>query len=306
MGCSSASSVPDNEKIFGGLVCGGAMFEVAIGDINGNIIERKSFETLDPKTTTLQVIDYFKDKDIYSLGVASFGPIDPDKKSETFGYITTTPKKGWSNFNIIGVLKKKLNIKNIEFDTDVNAACLGEVLFGSAKDIKNSLYLYIGQGIGGGALIEGELLHGLLHPEMGHIKLLRKKDDKYIGHCPYHRVCLEGLADEPSLEERTNKKFKDIEPDDPVWDLEAYYIGQACAFYILTMSPQKILIGGPVMQQTQLFPMIRKYTKEFLNEYIKKNEVLHDIDNYIVPNGLGNDAMIIGAFALAIEAYKKK
>ena len=149
MGCSSASSVPDNEKIFGGLVCGGAIFEVALGDINGNIIERKSFETSDPKTTILQVVDYFKDKKIYSLGVASFGPIDPDKKSETFGYITTTPKKGWNNFNIIGVLKKKLNIKNIAFDTDVNAACLGEVLFGSAKDINNSLYLYIGQGIGG-------------------------------------------------------------------------------------------------------------------------------------------------------------
>ena len=306
MGCSSTSSVPNGDKIFGGIVCGGAIFEVAIGDIKGNIIERTSFETSDPKTTMLQVIDYFKKKKICSLGVASFGPIDPDKKSETYGYITTTPKRGWTNFNIIGVLKKKLGIEKIGFDTDVNAACLGEVLFGSAKNINNTLYLYIGQGIGGGAIIEGELLHGLLHPEMGHIKLLRKKDDKYIGHCPYHRVCLEGLADETSIEERTKTKFKNIPPDDPVWDLEAYYIGQACAFYILTMSPQKILIGGPVMNQTQLYPMIRKYAKEFLNEYIQKEEVLHNIDNYIIPNGLGNDAMIVGAFALAIEADKEK
>ena len=304
MGCSGSESSFEHKK-YGGIVCGGTMIEVAIGNEKGKILERKSFETSAPKSTIEQVIEFFKLHPVDSLGIASFGPIDPDKKSETYGYITTTPKPGWANFNIVGEIKNAFRKMKIGFDTDVNAACLGEVIFGSAKGIENVLYLYIGQGIGGGAFVEGHLMHGLLHPEMGHIKLIKRNSDTYVGHCPYHRACLEGLADEPSLEARTNLKYKEIASDDPIWDLEAFYIGQACSGYILTLSPQKIILGGPVMKQTQLFPMIYEYTKEMLNNYIQKKEILQNIENYIISPSLGNDAMLIGAFALAINAEKE-
>ena len=282
----------------GAIEAGGTKFVVCIGDEMGNVIDRHSFPTETPEKTMENVFKYFDGKDIEALGVGSFGPIDPDPESPTYGYITTTPKPGWTNYNIMGALKERYDIP-MGFDTDVNGAALGEATFGAAKGLDSALYLTIGTGIG------GQLVHGLLHPEMGHMKMIVRSDDQYEGTCPYHGTCFEGLAAGPAIERRWGKKGNELPEDHPAWDLEAYYIGQACANYILTLSPKKIILGGGVMHQKQLFPMIHRYTQEFLNGYIQKEEVTTDkIKDYIVYPGLGDNAGVVGALALAKAALE--
>lgn len=292
--------------ILGAIEAGGTKFVVAIGDENGNILERTSFPTTTPEETIKNIFKFFDEKNIDALGLGCFGPIDPDLNSPTYGYITTTPKSGWENFNIIGLLQEHYPNLPIGFDTDVNGAVLGEVYFGSAKGLENALYLTIGTGIGGGAIVEGNLVHGLLHPEMGHMMLIVREDDKYQGKCPYHKTCFEGLASGPAIEERWGIKGSEIPVDHPAWGLEAWYIAQALAIYVLTLSPKKIILGGGVMHQQQLFPLIRKYLQERLNGYIQKDEITSTkINDYIVYPGLGDNAGICGALALAKMAKEK-
>lgn len=283
----------------GAIEAGGTKFVVAIGDENGNILERDSFPTTTPKETIKNIFRFFDGKSIEALGLGCFGPIDPDVKSETYGCITTTPKPGWQNFNIVAALKARYNVP-MAFDTDVNGAALGESFFGAAKGLDNVLYLTIGTGIGGGALVEGKLMHGLLHPEMGHIPIVKREDDTYVGNCPFHKMCLEGLAAGPAIEARWGKRGNKLPESHPAWDLEAWYIAQALAMYILTISPKKIILGGGVMHQKQLFPMIHNYLQERLNGYIQKDDITTDkIKEYIVFPELGDDAGICGALALA-------
>lgn len=289
----------------GAIEAGGTKFVVAVGDEKGNIVERTSFPTTTPQETINNVFRFFDGKDIEALGLGCFGPIDPDKSSPTYGYITTTPKPGWSDYNIVGALKERYPDIEIGFDTDVNGAALGEVYFGCARGLDSALYLTIGTGIGGGAIVEGKLVHGLLHPEMGHMKLEVRNDDHYKGKCPYHGTCFEGLAAGPAVEERWGIKGKDLPKDHPAWDLEAWYIAQALAIYVLTLSPKKIILGGGIMHQLQLFPMIHKYLQERLNGYIQKEEITTDkIKDYIVWPELGDNAGVCGALALACQALK--
>ena len=290
----------------GAIEAGGTKFVVCIGDENGNVLERDSFPTETPEKTLANIFKFFDGKDIEALGVGCFGPIDPDLNSPTYGYITTTPKPGWGNFNIMGALKERYNIP-MGFDTDVNGACLGEAYFGAAKGLDSALYMTIGTGIGCGAIVEGNLVHGLLHPEMGHMKMIVREDDNYAGKCPFHGTCFEGLAAGPAIEARWGKKGQELPEDHPAWDLEAYYIGQALATYVLVLSPKKIILGGRVSKQKHMFPMIFKYLREFLNGYIQKDEILTDkIEDYIVSPALGDNAGVCGALALAKQALSKK
>ena len=284
----------------GAIEAGGTKFVCGIADENGNILERVSFPTETPEITLQKVYDFFKDKGVEAIGIGSFGPIDPNPNSETYGYITKTPKKYWSDFNLIGELQKNFNIP-MAFDTDVNGAALGEATWGAAKGLKNCLYLTIGTGIGGGALVSGKLVHGMLHPEMGHIFIRRHQDDSYIGKCPFHKDCFDGLASGPAMEERWGVKAYELPIDHKAWELEAYYIAQALVNYILTISPEKIILGGGVMKQSQLFPLIRKNVKEMLNNYVQTKEILEDIDEYIVYPGLGDNAGLLGCIALALN-----
>lgn len=286
----------------GAIEAGGTKFVVCIGDEEGNVIERDAFPTEEPEKTMENVFAFFDGKDIDALGVGCFGPIDPDVNSPTYGYVTTTPKLAWQNFNIMGALKARYDIP-MAFDTDVNGAALGEAYFGTAKGLDSALYLTIGTGIGGGAIVEGKLVHGLLHPEMGHMHLTVRKDDNYAGKCPFHGTCFEGLAAGPAIEARWGVKGNELDENHPAWDLEAYYIAQALAIYILTLSPKKIILGGGVMHQLQLFPMIHKYVQDMLNGYIQKEEITTDkIKDYIVAPGLGDNAGVCGALALAKSA----
>ncbi len=287
----------------GALEAGGTKMVCAIGDETGKIFEQISIPTETPEITMPKMISYFKEKGIEALGIGCFGPIDPDKRSKTYGYITSTPKLAWADYNIVGAFEEALSVP-VGFDTDVNGSVLGEVTFGQAKDKNCVIYITIGTGVGAGIYIEGKLLHGMLHPEAGHILMARREDDTYEGKCPYHKTCLEGLAAGPAIEERWGKKAIELKDNAAVWDLEAYYIAQALANYILILSPEMIILGGGVMHQEQLFPLIRSYVKEMLSGYIKTEE-LNDLEHYIVPASLHDDQGIMGCLELARRANKK-
>lgn len=287
----------------GALEAGGTKMVCAVGDETGRILEQVSIPTETPEITMPKMIEYFRERQVEALGIGCFGPIDPDESSETYGYITSTPKLAWANYNIVGAFREALGCP-VGFDTDVNGSVLGEVTFGQAKEKRNVLYLTIGTGIGAGIYVEGKLLHGMLHPEAGHIVLAKRADDTYAGKCPYHGTCFEGLAAGPAIEERWGCKAVELKDRSEVWDLEAYYIAQALANYILILSPEMIILGGGVMHQEQLFPLIRNYVKEILNGYIKTKE-LTEMEHYIVPASLEDNQGIMGCLELGRRAIIK-
>ncbi len=279
---------------------GGTKFVCAIGDENGQIFSKEVVKTTTPKETMEQVVEYFKQHDFEKMAVGCFGPIDINIKSETYGYITSTPKQAWINYNIMGELKKHFNVP-MEFNTDVNCAALGELSFGAAKSLDSCLYMTVGTGIGAGAVVNGTLVSGMLHPEMGHMLIKRREDDKFEGTCIYHKDCFEGLACGKAIDYRWNTPAYELPEDHEAWDLEAYYLAQGIVNFILVLSPQKIILGGGVPQQKQLYPLIHKYVKEFLNGYIQTKE-MEDIENYIVYAELGNEAGIKGTLVLGSRA----
>ena len=286
----------------GALEAGGTKMVCAIGDEKGNIEERVSIPTKTPEETIPLLIDFFKQRNIDALGIGCFGPLELNPKAEKYGYITTTTKLALRNFDFLGSMKNALQCP-VGFDTDVNGSVLGEVTFGQAKGKSCALYLTIGTGIGAGIYIEGKLLHGMLHPEAGHVLITRKETDIYEGKCPYHKNCLEGLASGPAIEGRYGKKATDLAEEEDVWDLEADYIAQALTGYILTLSPEIIILGGGVMHQMQLFPLIRKKVTEYLGGYVNTEE-LSDMEHYIVPASLHDDQGIMGCLELGRRALE--
>lgn len=285
--------------LYGALEAGGTKMVCALGDENGTILEQTSIPTTTPEETLSAIIDWFRDKEIASLGVACFGPVDLRRNSPTYGYITTTPKPGWANVDIVGILKRALGVP-VGFDTDVNGSLLGEVTYGQARGLTDAVYITIGTGVGAGILSGGHLVHGMLHPEFGHIPLTKHPEDHYEGHCPYHGTCFEGMAAGPAIEARWGQKAITLKDDPKVWDIEAHYIAEACTTLIMTLSPQIIILGGGVMHQEQLFPLIREKVKSMVNGYIRTDE-LADLDHYIVPASLNDDQGIMGAIKLAID-----
>jgi fructokinase len=277
----------------------------AIGDEKGNIIDRITVPTKTPEETIPPMVDYFRNKaaqgmKIEALGIACFGPIDLNKSSGTYGHITTTPKTPWINYDIVGVFKDSLEVP-VGFDTDVNGSLLGEVTWGSSKGLTDVVYLTVGTGIGGGIMSGGKLVHGMMHPETGHLLIRPAKGDEYPGRCPFHGNCLEGMASGPAIEERWGRPAYELMNRAEVWELESEYIAQALMSYILILSPQRIILGGGVMHQKQMFDLVRTKVKEKLNGYIKTSE-LEAMDEYIVPASLNDDQGIMGAVRLAMEA----
>lgn len=293
------------KKIFGGIEAGGTKFVCVIAREPHEILFEERFPTIEPDETLAKSIEFFSRKtdelsqNLSAIGIGSFGPVDLDKSSPMYGFITTTPKKGWKNADIVGPIQKTFQIP-IVFDTDVNAAAVGEGKWGAAQGLNNFLYFTIGTGIGGGAIIAGKPLHGLIHPEMGHIRLAHDfQKDPFQGNCPYHHDCFEGLCAGPAIEKRWNIEASLLPENHPAWELEADYIAQAMSNFICSFSPQKIILGGGVMLQRQLFPLIRMKTLEYLNGYVQSPTIIDSMDHYIVPPGLGNQAGMLGAIALA-------
>lgn len=288
---------------FGALEAGGTKMVVAIGNENGTIIEQMSIPTTTPEETIPKIIAYFKDKEIKALGVGAFGPVDVIKTSKTYGYILNTPKLAWRQFNLLGALQDGLHVP-VGIDTDVNGSCLGEMTYGCAKGLDTVLYITVGTGIGVGIAVDGKLLHGMLHPEGGHIMIPKNSHDPGECICPYHSSCLEGLASGPAIEMRWGKKANELVENPVVWELESEYLAKGMVNMILLLSPQKIILGGGVMHQEQLFPMIREKVKNYLNHYYDTKEIL-DMEQYIVPASLHDDQGIMGAVRLGQIAYEE-
>ncbi|MFF2449589.1 ROK family protein [Neobacillus sp. NPDC058068] len=287
--------------MFGAIEAGGTKFVCAVGDELGTIIDRIKIPTTVPEETMAEVMAFFKKYDLDAIGIGSFGPVDVNHESPAYGMITSTPKLAWRNFPFVQALKDAFSVP-IGFNTDVNAAALGEAIHGAAKGLDSCLYITVGTGIGAGAVVQGKLLQGLSHPEMGHILVRRHPNDEYQGKCPYHGDCLEGLAAGPAIEERWGRKGFDLVDQKEVWELEGYYIAQALMQYILILSPKRIILGGGVMNQKQVFTSVYHYLQELLNDYVS----LPDLTEYIVSPGLGDDAGITGSLLLAHQAFTEE
>lgn len=288
---------------WGGIEAGGTKFVCGVCDSQGNVADRRSFPTQDPGETIPQVVRYFEEVgENYSLdgiGLASFGPLDLNPNSATYGKLTSTPKAAWQNFGIKPELEKYLN-RDIVLDTDVNAAILAESIWGAARGKQNAVYITVGTGIGGGILVNGALVHGLLHPEIGHMRI-HTQDDDYRGICAFHGCCLEGLASGPAILDRWGQPAESLPESHPAWDAEAAILAEGIANLVLIISPEVVILGGGVMSQGQLFPKIRERVGRLLNGYIQHPSILQQMDTYIVPPRLGKNSGLLGAAALAMK-----
>ncbi len=293
--------------MLGGIEAGGTKFVCGIGT-GPDDLRTAQFPTSPPDITLASVIAFFKEQagaNLEAVGIGSFGPVDLDRSSPGFGHITSTPKPGWANFDLVGAVETGLNVP-VEFDTDVNGALLGEARWGAARGLSDAVYITIGTGIGGGALVHGEVVHGLVHPEMGHLRIPHDlARDPYAGGCPYHGDCLEGLAAGPAMQARWGMPAGVLPPDHPGWALEAHYLALGLVNLAVTLSPRRFLLGGGVMQQPHLFGLIRQEFARLLNKYVQHPDIIERLDDYIQPPQLGSRAGVLGTLVLAEQALAR-
>lgn len=279
--------------LIGGIEAGGTKFVCAVGNEFGEIIDKTSFPTGSPEETFSEVKKFYHNHAIEAIGVGSFGPIDLNSESASYGTILNTPKTSWKNFDLLGKLKSDYHVP-IFLDTDVNAAALSEFKYGAGKGADSCMYITVGTGIGAGFVQSGHTYVGKNHPEMGHILVQQREDDQFAGNCAYHGTCLEGLASGPAIEKRYGKAGKSLSTDHMAWELEAYYLAQAIMNYFVTLSPERIIIGGGVMKQQQLYPLIREKFLALLNGYIE----IENVEELIVAPGLDDEQGVLGAIGL--------
>ena len=288
-------------EVLGGVEAGGTKFVCGIGT-GPDDLQTASFPTSTPEITIAGVVDFFTghaSAKVRAIGVGAFGPVDLDSDSPTYGHITSTPKPGWENFDLAGSIRRALNVP-VKLDTDVNAALLGEARWGAARGLHEAVYITVGTGIGGGILAHGQVIHGMVHPEIGHLHLPHDRvRDPFEGICPYHGDCLEGLACGPAMQARWGQPALTLGPDHPAWELEAHYLALAAMNLTVTVSPLRILFGGGVMQQPQLFPLLRSEFARIMNGYIRRPRILDRLDQYLQPPALGGRAGVLGALVLA-------
>jgi fructokinase len=296
-----APHATDSGLLYAGLEAGGTKCVCAVGTGPDDLRACIQFATTTPSETMARAVAFFEAyrSGLLALGIASFGPLDPRPNSASFGFITSTPKSGWAHTDLVGTLSRALSLP-VAFDTDVNAAALAEQRWGAALGLDTFLYVTVGTGIGGGAIVHGRLLHGLLHPEMGHIRIPHDwQADPFPGLCPYHGDCLEGLASGPALEARWGKPAHSLPADHPAWSLEAHYLALGLVAFICTLVPQRIIMGGGILHQEHVFPRVRYEVQQLLNNYLQVSELHAQLDDYIVPPALGGRAGVLGALALA-------
>lgn len=286
--------------LIGGLEAGGTKMVCVIGDECGNVFERVMIPTQSPNITMPKLIEFFREKSIQALGIGCFGPVDLNRKSSTYGMILETTKAEWRNTKIVKEFQDALGVP-IGFDTDVNAAAYGETILGAGKEQDVVLYVTVGTGIGVGVCIGKEPLHGMIHPEGGHILLNKNENDPLTGVCPFHENCAEGLASGPAQ----NKRLE-LLPFEDAWEIEAEYIAKAITNYIMMYSPNKVILWGGVMHQTHLYERIWAKVFRYLNGYlVHKNVTESGLRDYIVPPRLGENAGVVGALLLGRREYEK-
>ena len=288
---------------YGGVEAGGTKWVCAIGGGPDDVRTTATFPTTTPEETIARTVAFFaQDGGISALGVGSFGPIDVSRSSPTWGHITTTPKPGWADTDVAAALGRALDVP-VAFDTDVNAAALGEQRWGAAVGLETFCYITIGTGIGGGGMANGRLMHGLLHPEYGHMRIPHDwEHDPFAGVCPYHGDCFEGLASGEAIRQRWGNAGEQL-TDAAVWELEADYVALGLVNVICTLSPQRIILGGGVPKQPTLLPLVRARVQTLIAGYIDAVELREGgLDEFIVTPGLGDRAGVLGAIELARTA----
>lgn len=294
------------QKLLGALEAGGTKMVCATGYGDGTVVESEEIPTTTPAETVAKVVEWFSGKGIRALGVGAFGPTGVNPSSPDFGKILETPKTAWRYFDLLGTLKEGLDVP-CGYDTDVNVACLGEAIFGCARGLDSVVYLTIGTGVGAGVLVGGELLHGMLHPEAGHILLVRDPRETLPADesgCPYHANCLEGLIAGPGIKKRWGgKRASELADDEGAMDLLSGYLAQALVTFTLCYSPKRIIIGGGVADHTPIVQLARKKAEKLLNGYLVTPE-LKDIDSYIVNNSLDGRQGVMGCLELARRALE--
>jgi fructokinase len=298
-------------RLFGAVEGGGTKFVCAIGDEAGRLLVEERFPTAHPSTTLPYLVSWLQGQvrergPLAAIGVGSFGPVELRRESPQYGSILKTPKPDWSGTDLLGSLSRVFDCP-IGFDTDVNGAALAEHRWGGARDVVDLVYVTVGTGIGGGVVVAGRPVHGLLHPEIGHIHPRRHAlDMNFQGVCPFHGDCLEGLASGPAIRARSGASLEHLDAAHPQWEIEADYLAQLCAQLTLTLSPGRLLLGGGVMQQTRLLPLIRRRLQHWLAGYVDRPELAAGIDAYVVAPRLGAQAGVMGALALAIDAAARR
>lgn len=290
-------------SIWGGIEVGGTKLVCAVGTGPDELRAEARFPTTTSAQNLSQAIAFFRHQQkvepLTAIGIGCFGPLDLQPASPTFGYVTTSTKPGWAYTDLVGTIRQALGVP-VGLETDVNVAALGEHRWGAAQDVDTFVYLTVGTGVGGGGMVNGQLMHGLIHPEMGHIRVPHDRQaDPYEGCCPYHADCWQGLAAGPALAERWGQPTETLPVDHPAWQLEAHYLALGLVNLICILSPQRVIIGGGVMAQTPLFPLIRQDVKRLLNGYLNVPLIVAENETYIVPPRLGDRAGVLGAIALA-------
>ncbi len=295
-------------KWYGGIEAGGTKFNCIIASDPQHILAEATISTSTPQETLPAVISFFKQHQsehhiqLDGMGVSCFGPINLDPQDPGFGTITSTPKVRWQNTPLLEILRTEIDLP-FGFDTDVNGAALGEGLWGAGQGLSDFIYITIGTGIGGGIITNDHPVHGLIHPEVGHMRINHDwSKDPYAGNCPFHGDCLEGLACGPAMTLRWGISTYNMQDDHPAWDLEARYLSQAIHNLALTLSPKRFILGGGVMKKNGLIKKVRLFSQESLNGYIDHDFIKKMNDSFIVPPALGDRSGALGAIALAISA----
>ncbi|KWZ77289.1 ROK family protein [Anaerococcus tetradius] len=286
--------------MYGSIELGGTKIRCAVLDDLGNIVKEIRIKTGNPEENMKEVVEFLGQNPVKSIGIGAFGPIDVDKESKTYGYVLETPKKLWRNFDLLGSIKKEIDLP-MGFTTDVGASGIGEYEYGAAKDKRSSVYITIGTGVGGSYIQDGVLLQGFSHPEMGHIEIAREKDDEVESFCDFHDSCFEGLCAGPALELRAGDRGENLDKDDPAFDILAKYIAKGLMSITMILRPNIIIIGGGVANKEGMIEKIRREFDKLDNKYID----IPRADDYIVFPELGNEAGLIGGYVLAKGALKE-
>jgi fructokinase len=285
-------------RVYGGVESGGSKWECAIGTDPNDVRAATTIPTTTPEETIGRAVDFFeREGPVDAMGIGSFGPVDTRADSATWGFITTTPKPGWANTDVGREIRRRLDVP-VAFDTDVNAAALGEHRWGAGRGLRTFWYVTVGSGIGGGGIVDGKILHGLFHPEFGHLRVPHDRDvDPFDGVCPYHGDCLEGLASGPALEARWGTAPPTI-ADGSAWALEARYLALGLVAVISVLSPERIVVGGGVAKHAGLLALVRREITTLMNGYLG----FEADDDYVTPPAFGDRAGVLGAIALAEAA----
>jgi fructokinase len=284
----------------GSIEAGGTKFVCSVSDEKLNIIAKTRIPTTVPSETMPKIYHFFRKNQPDAIGIGCFGPIGINKGCKNYGKILATPKKGWVNYPFLEKIQCHIS-KSVFWTTDVNAAAYGEYKLGAGKGLKNIIYWTVGTGIGAGAICNGHVLNGMSHSEMGHIVVARNQYDHIDGTCIYHYDCLESLASGPAIEKRAGEKAENLSRSSKQWDMEAYYLAQACVNVAMILSPERIIFGGGVSNQEQLFPKIRYEYNKMVGQYLENIS----LDEFIVHAKLGNDAGTMGCLLLAKEVLEK-